>query len=166
MATNKRFDDSGSDEDVGSEDTDSVMMPTWISDNEIDPIWICQKIPELSTLSSPSSSSGSDLQQQQQSHSSSTLRSTKTEELLLPLRQATIVDISNETRKGNRPRDGATLRLMLTYSSSDHPRHINSHQTENQANDETKNAATTTTTTTTTKTKTVIIKQVPASGIA
>lgn len=82
--------------------TTQQHMPVWISDSEIDPAWICAKIPEFKAAG---------------------------------VRHCQVVDISNATRKGERPRDGATLLLTLTF--------------ENDENS-----------------KTLVVKQVPSSGLA
>jgi hypothetical protein len=76
-------------------------MPVWLSDDEIDPAWIRQKIPELKDVT-----------------------------------KCFVQDISNEGRKAEKARDGATLKLNLTFR------------------DDTVSPA-----------RTLVVKQVPPSGL-
>ena len=83
---------------------DNENLPTWLGDNEIDPAWIGQKIPEFKSVT-----------------------------------EATVTDISNAGRKGDKARNGATLLLNISFN-----------------NNENATAAT--------ASKTLVIKQVPPSG--
>jgi hypothetical protein len=66
------------------------MMPVWISNTELDPTWLQDKLlqQQLLLLLDPS----------------------------VIITKASIQDISNDTRKGETPKDGATLKVFLTMT--------------------------------------------------